>query len=295
MNANKSDFYRLAAKRFAASVFIYKVDSIVHVEDEDDIWFWRQILSRYRHGRYKFLPGSKNVQGRYTTGCLQCLKYRYFLTQRFFICIDSDLRYLLDEDISAMQGILQTYTYSWENHCCFAEKLQQRFMDLTGRGEVFDFRIFLIGFSKILYRPFILMLYCERHGISDFNRESFKRLISIQYRAGFEIDNGQGFMYEFLEKSANIINPVISDREIDIEAEEQRYSGKGLVPDNVYLFIRGHAIYNLVNSIGEKICEGSDVDFEQNILKSLLPFDGYDALSKIKKDIAILNTIPLSL
>ena len=40
---------------------------------------------------------------------------------------------------------------------------------------------------------------------------------------GFEFDNGQGFMNAFLEDSANIINPVISEREIDIEAEEQRY------------------------------------------------------------------------
>lgn len=63
----------------------------------------------------------------------------------------------------------------------------------------------------------------------------------------------------------------------------------------LFLYVRGHAIYNLVNSIGEKLCEGSDIDFEQNILKSLLPFDGYDALSKIKNDIAILNTLPHSL
>ena len=48
MNAEKKEFYRLSAKRFAASTFLYKVDALVHVEDKDDIWFWRQILSRYR-------------------------------------------------------------------------------------------------------------------------------------------------------------------------------------------------------------------------------------------------------
>lgn len=295
MNADKKEFYRLTAKRFAASTFIYKVDALVHVEDEDDIWFWRQILSRYRPARYKFLPGSINEYGRHTTGCFQCLKYRDFLTQRFFICIDSDLRYLLNEDISAMHGILQTYTYSWENHCCFAERLQREFMDLTGRGEMFDFRSFLINYSKILYRPFILMLYCERCGLSDFNREIFKRLISIQYRAGDELNDGLSLLNRLAEEVDSIINSIIIENEIDIIAEELRYTDKGLVPDNVYLYIRGHAVYNLINSIGEKLCEGSDVDFEQNILKSPLTLDTYDALFKIEKDIAILNTLPHSL
>lgn len=295
MNADKKEFYRLSAKRFAASTFIYKVDALVHVEDEDDIWFWRQILSRYRQARYKFLPGSKSEQGRHTTGCIQCLKYKDFLTQRFFICIDSDLRYLLDEDISAKHGILQTYTYSWENHCCFAEKLQQDFAELSGRGDVFDFRVFLCEYSKILYKPFICMLYCERHGLSDFNRESLKHLISLQYRAGDELNNGQKILDKLVEKAKEFIDQVIKKRDIDLREEGLRYASKGLVPENVYLYIRGHALYNLVNSIGNKLCEGLGIDFEQNILKSILPFNGYEALYKIEKDVSILNTIRHSL
>lgn len=145
---DKASFYMNAARGLAASTLLYNVDSIVHVEDEDDIWFWQQILSVYRPGRYKFMPGSVNEKAQYTTGCSQCLKYKDFLSQRFFICIDSDLRYLLNEDISAEKGILQTYTYSWENHCCFAEKLQQVFADMTGRGNDFDFSVFSGGIRK---------------------------------------------------------------------------------------------------------------------------------------------------
>ena len=117
MEADKRSFYEKAAKGLAASTKLYGVDTIVHVENTDDIWFWQQLLSKYRNKRYKFMPATNNEKGNRTAGCEQCLKYKEFLSQKFFICIDSDLRYLLDEELSAEMGILQTYTYSWENHC----------------------------------------------------------------------------------------------------------------------------------------------------------------------------------
>lgn len=121
---NKRDFYEKAAKGLATSTLLYNVDAVVHVEDWDDIWFWQQLLPKYRAGRYKFIPATMNEKGNRTTGCTQCLKYRDFLSQKFFICIDSDLRRLQGEILSAEDGVLQTYTYSWENHCAFAPRLQ---------------------------------------------------------------------------------------------------------------------------------------------------------------------------
>ena len=82
---NKRDFYEKAAKGLAASTRLYGVNSVVHVEDKDDIWFWQQLLSKYRPGRYKFMPATLNEKGNRTTGCAQCLKYKDFLSSRFFI------------------------------------------------------------------------------------------------------------------------------------------------------------------------------------------------------------------
>jgi len=124
MNAGKKAFYEVTARRLAASALIYGVDSVVHVEDREDIGFWEQLLSKYRAGRYKFMPATTNEKGNRNAGCTQCLKYEDFFSQKFFICIDSDLRYLLEkEGITASKGILQTYTYSWENHYAFASAL----------------------------------------------------------------------------------------------------------------------------------------------------------------------------
>lgn len=94
MAVDKHVFFKDVAKRLAASTLLYKVDSVVHVEDKDDIWFWEQLLLKYRPGRYKFKPATMNEKGNRTAGCAQCLKYKGFLSQKFFICIDSDLRRL---------------------------------------------------------------------------------------------------------------------------------------------------------------------------------------------------------
>lgn len=52
MAVDKHVFFKDVAKRLAASTLLYKVDSVVHVEDKDDIWFWEQLLLKYRPGRY---------------------------------------------------------------------------------------------------------------------------------------------------------------------------------------------------------------------------------------------------
>lgn len=118
MAVDKHVFFKDVAKRLAASTLLYKVDSVVHVEDKDDIWFWEQLLLKYRPGRYKFKPATMNEKGNRTAGCAQCLKYKGFLSQKFFICIDSDLRRLAGEDISACRwNFADLYLFMGESLC----------------------------------------------------------------------------------------------------------------------------------------------------------------------------------
>ncbi|MDE6300323.1 MAG: DUF4435 domain-containing protein [Muribaculaceae bacterium] len=291
MSPEKYRFYQSAARRHAASTLLYKVDSVVHVEDRDDIDFWKMIFDKYRPVSYKFLPGSNNADGKRASGCEQCLNYKDFLCQRFFICIDSDLRYLLDENLKAEDGVLQTYTYSWENHCCFAEKLQNEFSAQTERGHIFDFVEFLQKYSEIVYIPFLIMLYHERNRIPGFDRERFKQIISLQYQRGDEKDNGKQLLERLSAGLHAACEPVIEELDIDVHAEIRKYEAKGVTRDTVYLYVRGHCLYNLLTSLGKKLCSGTGVDFEHNILKPTLAFERYDAIQKIRRDIAILNGI----
>lgn len=275
----------------AASTLMYGVDSIVHVEDKDDIWFWQQLLAKYRAGRYKFKPATTNEKGNRNTGCTQCLKYRGFLSQKFFVCIDSDLRYLLDEAISAEDGILQTYTYSWENHCAFASQLQQTFDKYTHKGKEFDFSVFLSGYSEVVYEAFLLMLYQLKNGLTEFDRDKFRTIISLQYRRGDEKNNGKQFLDRLSLDLQTATKNIKDTCGFNMADESVYYETKGLRKENVYLYVRGHCLYNSLVSIGKKLCEGTGMDFEQNILKNALAFEQYDAISRIKADIGILKTI----
>lgn len=76
----------------------------------------------------------------------------------------------------------------------------------------------------------------------------------------------------------------------DFNAERERYAALGLHETNAYLYVRGHDLYNSLVSIGRKLCEGTGIDFEQNIMKSVLAFDQYDEITKIKTDIVKLQT-----
>lgn len=291
MDADKRAFYELQREGVAASTLMYGVDSIVHVEDKDDIWFWQQLLAKYRGGRYKFKPATINEKGNRNTGCTQCLKYKGFLSQKFFICIDSDLRYLLEEGISAEDGILQTYTYSWENHCAFASQLQQTFDKYTHKGKEFDFSVFLSGYSEVVYEAFLLMLYQLKNGLTEFDRDKFRTIISLQYRRGDEKNNGKQFLDRLSLDLQTATKNIKDTCGFNMADESVYYETKGLRKENVYLYVRGHCLYNSLVSIGKKLCEGTGMDFEQNILKNALAFEQYDAISRIKADIGILKTI----
>lgn len=219
------------------------------------------------------------------------MKYKGFLSQKFFICIDSDLRYLLDEAISAEDGILQTYTYSWENHCAFASQLQQTFDKYTHKGKEFDFSVFLSGYSEVVYEAFLLMLYQLKNGLTEFDRDKFRTIISLQYRRGDEKNNGKQFLDRLSLDLQTATKNIKDTCGFNMADESVYYETKGLRKENVYLYVRGHCLYNSLVSIGKKLCEGTGMDFEQNILKNALAFEQYDAISRIKADIGILKTI----
>ena len=290
MPANKDDFYKRAARYLAGTAKSLKVNSVVHVEDVDDIDFWRMLLAKYRPGRYKFYPATVNENGNLSTGCTQCLKYKDNLNQRFFICIDSDLRYLLGEDISVEKGILQTYTYSWENHYAFSSRLQVSFESHTGRND-FNFVAFLSNYSAIIYESLLFMLYQERKGLKDFGRDAFKRCISLQYQKDDELDNGSKLLRRLKMLLQNAVADWKDKTDFCLENEMEQYSRFGLQKENAYLYVRGHCLYNYLVSIGKKLCEGTGVDFEQNILKESLAYEEYQEISKIQNDICKLNEL----
>lgn len=260
-----------------------KYIACVHLEDDDDKRFWNEMLQGTREGDYFLITHSKSQKGSETTGCMQCLKYRPFLSKRFFIAIDSDVRYPNKEaDLDASHYIAQTYAYSWENHYCEAHALQlrlQRAFEEKGLTVTFDFVQFVEQLSPLLFSPYMYVLYHSGAKI----KEVFKCL-PAQVKQASIANNGQCLLQEIEQRIENL--------HLDYSAEDaakwtEKLKDLGITPQNVYLHVRGHNLYSMIQSIGTLLCHGTNIAFTTDVLqKDLLPDNTYWQLTKVANDLS---------
>lgn len=265
-----------------------KYISSVHLEDEEDELFWDTLLQEYRKGHYYYIYHSKNDSGNETSGCTQCLKYKDLLSKNFFICIDSDLRFLRGEsDINPSNYIHQTYTYSWENHYCFAARLQETLGKKCPKAATkFDFNIFLSNYSSALYEPFLLFLSMDRKNIKGFTSKKFNQCLPQQCKSTDLANNGINLINN-VNAAFTQFDPLKASSGFDLTDEISYYNQLGLTESNVYLHIRGHHLYHLVKHIGQQLCSGDKINFEDDILLDAVSFTEYWEIEKISSDLQL--------
>lgn len=309
-NENKDFHFANAAKRFALDAKMFRCRAAVHVENKDDIIFWSAVLKHFRPGeRFHFIAGSRNEFGHETSGVTQCLKYFDFLSRDFFICIDSDYRYLLKEQgIDADHFVIQTYTYSFENHHCFADGLD----DVCGRvthlkNNVFDFRKFLTDYSRIIYDLFIWHLYFLNSDPSHFTKYDFNSYVNIitiksKVRITERVACALDVLRSRVEKKVGYLGRKYPNA--DLQLIKDRYKALGLTPDTAYFFVRGHNLYDMISCISKEVCKNlleqekngrstreaianlyrdrNNVDLQ---LKQNIKYGEYSAIRKVEEDI----------
>lgn len=313
-NNDKDIHFANAAKRFAMDAKMFKCRAAVHVENKDDIFFWGAVLKHFRpNDRFHFVAGSRNEFGHETSGVTQCLKYFDYLSKDFFICIDSDYRYLMHErNINVDHYILQTYTYSFENHHCYADGLDDVCSRVTHlKNNVFNFRKFLKEYSNIIYDLFIWHLYFLNSDPSRFTKYELTSYITLNVckphpliaanasrpldELRMRVDKKTGY---FGRKHPNA----------DLENIRRKYEARGLTPDTVYFFVRGHNLYDMINCICKDVCKAilrlekngrkasremitelyrnrNSVDLQ---LRQNIKYGAYYAIKKIEQDIMVL-------
>ena len=282
------DNYKLQATYFA-NVLTHQTNAIacVHLEDSEDKLFWNTLLQSHRSGLYYYITYSRSKNGNDTSGCEQCLKFRPYLSKRFFICIDSDMRYLLQEsDLDATHFVCQTYTYSWENHYCEAVALQQRFESrCPDKALEFDFAVFLSALTEVVYKPLLLLLYCLKHDKEDFNLRMFRACIPHQCLRKELAENGKPLIDRISKNFEQYLNTPFA-KSVDFEAESNYCQTLNMNEQNAYLHIRGHELFDLVSYIGDLLCRGTALSFNTDVLLNDLPPQTYWQINKVKNDIS---------
>ena len=254
------------------------IKAVVHLEDSEDILFWNNQLQNASPANYLFLPYSKNDNDNDSRGCEQCLRYRPYLTKRFFICIDSDLRQLKGEEgLSADNYIAQTYAYSWENHFCEAEHIQARFSDKVPDLE-FDFRVFLNKLSAVIYEPLLYLVYYSQN--SDLNQRwnvsKFNACLPLQPKREDLVNNGNAY----IERVAKLFYDSLEGLQ-----RPETMTNEYLNEENAYLHIQGHQLYKLLLHIGTMLCGGTRVAFKTDILDKALHVNGYLEIDNVQTDL----------
>lgn len=254
------------------------IKAVVHLEDSDDVLFWSNQLRNIHPAKYRFLTYSKNGNGTDSRGCEQCLRYKPYLNKRFFICIDSDLRQLKGEQgLTANNNVAQTYAYSWENHFCEAEHLQERFTELVSDSD-FDFKVFLHNLSVVVYRPLIYLVHYSR--CSELNQQwnitKFNSCLPLQPKRDELEDNGKGY----IGRVAELFDEKISGLQLPEEMINE-YIDEA----NAYLHIQGHQLYKLVLQIGSMLCKGKGVAFKTEILDKAVHTEGYNEIENVQLDL----------
>ncbi len=294
----KYNFYRLAAKRFKAELKLYGATAAIHLENKNDVNFWSKVLHyAYPQGKFRFITASRSIAGNDTCGCTQCLQYKDFLDEHFWIAIDSDYRYLNQQaDIDAHHYILQTYTYSFENHFCFGENANLAEMEACGGNELkFDFVKFLREYSYIVYPLLVWQLYLLSVASDIFPQRVFHRLLILTCGSNATANNGAPVLQQLKERAHKLVKHL---RHLYPDADptwyEARCQSLGLRHDNCYLFVRGHQVYDLVVELGNRLRQEAKKDPKndkhgersfEHYLTSHLQFGGYEEIRKIVDDI----------
>lgn len=176
--------------------------------------------------------------------------------------------------------ILQTFTYSWENHYCYAEHLQTT-LSANATATTFDFRSFLSSYSSIVYKPLLVYLYMDRQKLKGFGQRNFNDIIALQYQAGDLDNSGETMLDRFRSKVETFLDSLGEVDGFDFEEEKSRYESQNLYETNAYLHVRGHNLYHTIASLGNHLCP----NFEDEVLLKDISTAGYWEIEQCRDDI----------
>lgn len=300
-HAEKRAFYASAAKRFKAELRLYGATAAIHLENKNDEPFWSKVLHEaWPEGKFRFISASRSISGNVTCGCTQCLQYRDFLDKRFWIAIDSDYRYLSEEpDLDARHFVLQTYTYSFENHLCYWQNCQRASntenttetkaepqAETTASSQSvtvtrFDWKTFFENYSRIVYPLLVWQMYLQGVSPEAFPKSVFHRLLALPVGPKSLENNGASLLQVLKDRCRKLLTHLKHTYpEADNTWFEARCNAQGVRRDNCYLYVRGHQLYDMTVVQGHKM----NRNFERELAKELC-FGQYPELQKIHDDI----------
>jgi Protein of unknown function (DUF4435) len=224
---------------------------LVYVESDDDIAFWRSVLTPFEQNGINFdiqLP----VKNALEKGKLAVLEFADRVGNNLILCVDSDYDYLLQDTtattslINRNKFIFQTYTYSIENLLCYANSLHNICVQSSKNdSRIIDFEELLKLYSKTIYQLFLWSVHFSlKQDTTSFTIANFcetikildKAIVSEQFSTALQgLKNRVDIKIQELEAKFPNDKP-------HVQALIGRLKSLHVEETNVYLFINGHTV-----------------------------------------------------
>ena len=226
----------------------------VYVEGYEDVAFWRGIFDHFQNPYMRFeisvpnradLPKGKKV--------LMGMIPRS--SDELILCVDSDFDFLFADrteqsrEVNNARYMFHTYAYATENFLCYAPSLHNICVKATKNDtRIFDFVRFMHEYSCTIYPLFLWYAYSAQLSSENvFPLIDFKSAVRIGYLD--LADNGEKTL-EWLRRNVAKREEMLRRRNPKMiepmkEFEEQ-LKGRGLTPENAYLFMHGHTLMDNV-------------------------------------------------
>ena len=236
----------------------------VFVEGYEDVAFWRGIFDHF-HNPYLRFEISVPTRDDLPKGKKVLLSMAAQACDSLVLCMDSDFDYLFGESDEQSREIVEspymfhTYAYATENYLCYAPSLHNVCVKATKNDtRIFDFVKFMADYSLTIYPLFLWYIYsANRRAENVFTLAEFKSSVRLGY---IDLADNGAHTIEWL--SHNVRQRLESLRasyphmRADVERFGEYLKGRGVEPEQTYLFMHGHTLMdNVVMVVLDGVCE----------------------------------------
>ena len=229
---------------------------VAYVESYDDIFFWRTILSQLETDRIYFeimLPSRENKLKRGKKAAMMSMLADK-VGGHMIACIDADYDYLLQGITPTSQAILSspyvfhTYAYAIENMQCYAPALHDVCVAVTLNDHIiFDIERYLREFSEAIYPLFVWNIWYYR--TPDYDEFSMTEFLKIIEAGHFSLKNPAERIKNIrrkIESKCRFLQNQNPEATESYEKLKTILEQLGVNPQNTYLFIQGHHLFDKV-------------------------------------------------
>lgn len=274
---------------------------LVYVESDEDIAFWRNVLADYKQFGIAFEINTP-FESDHANGKQKLLTFKEKVGSHLILCVDSDLDYLHQGATAQSSLVLKnpfifhTYTYSIENHYCYAEALHTHCVRATlNDRQVIDLEALIRLYSRSIYDLFLWLVYFQLKDPLIFTISEFKSVVSIVLEPANPMPDIDRALLDLKDRAIAKVKDFedqYSEETGNLERLRERIAVLGGHPENIYLFAEGHAMLDhVVLRFLEPLCGLLNKEKVEVIRATARPQEMQDLLKKRKNDLLPIKNV----